>query len=147
MRNLLLCVAVLGVVATGCDKKAKAGASGAASTSAAPAAKAVTPPAGDQATAPAAGTAAPAAKADGPCEQLGTAVKAKVPASHAADTDAIVECMVDLCHADKWSTDIITCISGTPFDAKACQAKLSDDQFKHLDTAIQAEFGSDGPAL
>lgn len=128
MRDLALPVLVLAALAAGCKKNKPATA---ATAPAAPAASKVV-------AAPASGSAS------GACEQLGQVVKDHVPASHAADTSEIVECMVDLCHSDKWSADVITCIEGSPFDATQCQSKLSTDQFKHLDTSIKAEFGSDG---
>ena len=131
MRELALPVVVLAALAAGCKKDKPTIDSAGAKTAAAPAAsKAVAAPAPDKADA---------------CVQLGDMVKQKVPASHAADTSEIVECMVDLCHSDKWSADEITCIEGSPFDATQCQSKLSADQFKHLDTSIKAEFGNDGP--
>ena len=128
MRDLALPVVVLAALAAGCKKDKPATAP---TASAAPAASKV--------------AAAPAPDKADACTQLGDAVKQKVPASHAADTKEIVECMVDLCHSDKWSADVITCIEGSPFDATQCQSKLSADQFKHLDTSIKAEFGNDGP--
>jgi hypothetical protein len=130
-------VLVLAALAAGCNKDKAAAAPAADKTAAAPAAAKVAAAPAPAAT-PASGSAADA------CVQLGDVVKQKVPASHAADTSEIVECMVDLCHSDKWSADVITCIEGSPFDATQCQSKLSADQFKHLDTSIKAEFGSDG---
>ena len=131
MRELALPLAVLAALAAGCKKDKPAAAPTASAAPAAPAAsKVAASPAPDKADA---------------CVQLGDVVKQKVPASHAADTKAIVECMVDLCHSDKWSADVIACIEGSPFDATQCQSKLSADQFKNLDTSIKAEFGNDGP--
>ena len=135
MRDLALPVLVLAALAAGCKKDKPATAPAAAAPTASKVAAAPASPAA---------AATPGSAADA-CVQLGDVVKQKVPASHAADTSEIVECMVDLCHSDKWSADVISCLEGSPFDATACQSKLSADQFKHLDTSIKAEFGNDGP--